>query len=273
MAAYQMVRAFNPRTGRYEMFRQEIEADTIDRPYDPQVAQRMGLKTERGYRNRMQRKYDAGIRELQAIEDAPEIESADISIKWRGGSNGHQATATVDYYYTESDGRRYHGTAHGGPTRGWGYDKGSTALADAFNSDPALQRIAYEAASDGRITEDWGAASRRNGRVRWNGGIGISGYRYDVPKYGYDFETVYADDDTEVYTMRRKTVSKALKTGGRKGPGLSGIFRKGHRCSSTASTATPSAPTTAEGPTASATSSSMAGGRTTARPDRTSATV
>lgn len=268
MAYYGARGSYSPKAGRYDRYRNEIRAQTIEVPYSVEEAQnRYGLKTERGYRNRVQKEYNDRMADLKTVEDAPVVDGADIRIRWtRGGISGRQAHATVDYRYTDSDGYTHRGTVEGRGTQGGGYDKESTAIANAFNADPALRRIAYDIVDSGQdkpyaINDGYGSA-------RWQGGVGVGSYRAALKQGGYDMEDVYSDDKATVYRIRREKFRSAA----RRAVLPEGSKKRRCRCSSTALTPRSSAPTGTIGRTCSATSGSTGSSRTTAPLVRTSPT-
>lgn len=214
MAHY--TRAYGPGTGRYETFRRQIQAETVDAPYDPSEAERRyGLRTERGYRNRMQREYDDRIADLRAVEDAPVIDDADIVLDW---NRGGQYRATVDYRYTNPDGSSGGRSVQGRRTGGQGYDRMSTALSNTFNADPALRRIAYDAVADGRVRTDDPDPFGRHGAIgddgsgaSWRWGVGMGPYAQSLDDSDYDLEYVGGDDRSETYRIRRKRFRSAAR--------------------------------------------------------------
>lgn len=204
---------FNKRTGRYETIHENVYNATVGRPYNPDSEYvRRKYPTETKYNRGVQREYDAMLDEVRDVEMAGELDEATIRVDWtkRPGAYGHQASARIDYTYTDRAGRKVSDTVYGERTGGWGYDKESSAMARAMDKVPEIKKISYD-----RMYEPGGAQSVDTSPIpRFKGGAGASTVLRDMRDSGYEIEKQYAgDSDTapDIYTIRRAKVKNFAK--------------------------------------------------------------
>lgn len=200
MARYRLV--YNSNTKRYERIREDARREIMDAPYVPE---RSRYKTERGYRADQEKRYRQALSEIEEVENAGELDDAYVVVEWNNSRDyGRQGKATTTYRYTDRDGNMRYGKSVGARTTGYGYDKQSAAVANAFNGSPEFKRVMYDL-SDSQ--EDY-----RGGRPEYEGGRGIGSMKEDFRRAGYEMENPISTDNTDVYSIRRaKVKNMALK--------------------------------------------------------------
>lgn len=150
------------------------------------------------------------FRKLRTAANAPRLEWCQIAVEWvrssTWGYNPH-ATATAQNMTTQ------------GRASGCGYDKRSTAVAEALNANPAALRVLYEAAekalSDGHRPERYS-----NGNYTWRdilgygsgysilpyfeGGVGVSCFWDILSRCGFEYRLGTSTRNFDSYTIRRE---------------------------------------------------------------------
>ena len=159
----------------------------IDREKAVELAQKRAEK-------QLAKKTEAGLAKLEAASQAPELTFATVNVSW---SRSYNATAEA---WTNNG--RSTGTAGG-----YGYDKQSAAVADAFNQDYSMLRVLYtikeKALADGQTDESRTACTGHDNRniigygsgysviPYFEGGVGVECYWSILKKAGYITTTFY----------------------------------------------------------------------------------
>lgn len=194
-------------TGKYASIRKDFYKDSVGKKYDPNEKHWVGnklvtYKTEAGFRNAMQKKFAKDMAKIDEIENAGYPAKGTMNAWYPARS--HQAQATVSFSTTTGSYKDF----HGGPTGGWGYDKMSTALADALNKSPEFMKLLMDARAK-KKTLSYGVSLNAGKPFfpRWDGGVGIECYITVLKSLGYNVEWVYTaikDSDTYTFTLKSK---------------------------------------------------------------------
>lgn len=199
---------YNRNTRRYERMRDDAYRNTVGVPYsEDRYVGGKRYATQRGYIDAAGREYERRLDDLRSVEEAG------------------------DYRYRDSNGNRCYRRVEGPRTTGCGYDKQSTAVATALDRSPEFRKAMYDQMEDGRQF----SVIQRNGAgtpPHFERGIGMSTYRYDLPKAGIELEQTIDHPKVDVYSIRRaklKNMAKKAKSNSRVGwDKLTG--RRPYRC-------------------------------------------
>lgn len=223
---------YNRNTRRYERMRDDAYRNTVGVPYsEDRYVGGKRYATQRGYIDAAGREYERRLDDLRSVEEAGDFEDGTIVVDWEKSNMGDQAQATFDYRYRDSNGNRCYRRVEGPRTTGCGYDKQSTAVATALDRSPEFRKAMYDQMEDGRQF----SVIQRNGAgtpPHFERGIGMSTYRYDLPKAGIELEQTIDHPKVDVYSIRRaklKNMAKKAKSNSRVGwDKLTG--RRPYRC-------------------------------------------
>ena len=189
-------------TGRYASIRKKIWKNTVGRPLPaPDRMYKPGsnqvFKTEQGYRTALRKEFTEEMRKIDKAENIELPKEIEIEIRWAKGSMGAQQ-ATAEMSWRDSEG--YHNLVSA-KTRGWGYDKESSAVSDVLNEAPFGIKIALEIA---RMTKNrpYGISVHDGFLPMWSGGVGMSSFLTVFQKVGYTYK-VYGSGDVYVLTRKR----------------------------------------------------------------------
>ena len=139
---------------------------------------------------------------LQTIEQSPDLESITISIEWKKSrmwGNNPRAEArvsnaqTCEYFDSGSIG-------------GCGYDKGSTAVANAINQSNSFLKALYlvkEKHPKAVNHELFGYGSGYGILPYLEGGVGVSCYPRIFEKIGFKFSTTASGKTFDVYSVTK----------------------------------------------------------------------
>ena len=161
-------------------------------------------KTEAGFRAALNKKFASQMALVDKIEATSVPLEATITVWYPERSN--QARAKVEYSYMKN-GSKHYGSLKGGPTGGWGYDKMSTALAEALNSSPEFLKILMDARARSKKLSY--GVTLNNGKPffpRYDGGVGTECYYAVFKECGYNVKYVRTgikDSETYIITKRR----------------------------------------------------------------------
>lgn len=165
------------------------------------------IATRRAFRD-IQKTYAAKLEKLDQISSAPELEFISISLEWirnrTWGNNPHANALT-------NESKVYTGTASG-----YGYDKASTAIAEALNSSPAVLKMLYTAAEKA-MAEGQRPARINDTAVTWRnilgygsgysilpyfeGSVGVSCFETIFNRCGYTFYQVANSKRYDIYNV------------------------------------------------------------------------
>lgn len=148
------------------------------------------------------------------------VKRVQLVTEWtRGGVYGAQAQTTADYYLRDANGNPEYKEITGDKTGGCGYDKYSTALADALNSCDELMRDIYIATEkalqtadknsdmygDGRHLLGYGLSYHKGNLPYFDGGVGASCFWGVLAKVGYKLTANYETKTSNVVTLSKVT--------------------------------------------------------------------
>lgn len=144
----------------------------------------------------LEKKYAEVLERLEAIENAPDLEYADITVKWtRSATWGSNPKATI----IVNNMRRIESSSIGG----CGYDKETTAIAQAMNQSDTLLKLACMAIENSSKPYAINNFSEYLSLPDFEGGVGVSSYRSAFESMGYKWENVSSGKTFDVYTIRK----------------------------------------------------------------------
>ena len=136
-----------------------------------------------------QKRIEKEINELNEIFNSGTIEEISVSIEWKASRTwGANPTATVKIFGSEFE------RLNSGSVSGCGYDKESTAFADAINQSKAFRKMLFE--NSEKIAGKYGHS---NGK--FNGGVGTSCYYSIFEALGYKMSKVGSGKWFDVYNV------------------------------------------------------------------------
>lgn len=144
------------------------------------------------YNRENERKRAEKLRCVYDVENAPDVETIDISVEWkRSRTWGYNPTASV-----------YAGMCYSmGHASGCGYDKHSACIASAFDENPAVLRILYRHADNGGKFP-YGVIVFA-GLPSFDGGCGVSCFGNIFSACGYTFRTVASGELYNAHTIEK----------------------------------------------------------------------
>jgi hypothetical protein len=158
------------------------------------------------YEARQSAKLEKELTHLQTVFNADDLFSITISMDWKRSQmwgNNPQALAEVR---TTNNYNRYESTRVGG----CGYDKGSTAVAEAINQSNSLLKAMYTIKDkvknvklDNR--DVFGYGSGYGLLPRFEGGVGVSCYNQICNSIGFEFKTKASGKTFDVYEISKLT--------------------------------------------------------------------
>lgn len=160
-------------------------------------------KTETGFRAAMKKKFATQMALVDKIEATGVPVEATLSVWYPERSQ--QARARVEYTYMKG-GSLHRSSVTGGPTGGWGYDKMSTALAEALNKSPEFLKILMDARVRGKKLS-YGVTLNRGKPFfpRYDGGVGTECYVTVLKECGYNVTYVRTGiKDSETYVIKKR---------------------------------------------------------------------
>lgn len=143
---------------------------------------------------------------LQEVEKAGALGSVTVSIEWKKsrmwGSNPKAEARVMDA------GGNFAGMYYTDNISGCGYDKESTAVAQAVNQSPVFLRALYEYkeqhGADKKNHELFGYGSGYGVLPHLEGGVGVSCFPRIMEKIGFDFKNTASGKAFDVYTISKK---------------------------------------------------------------------
>ena len=168
------------------------------------------LATARALRD-LEKTHAARLAKLDRISNAPDLEFITVNVEWKHNRTwGYNPTATA----VTNEAETYTGTASG-----YGYDKGSTAVAEALNASPAVLKALYTAAENAlaagqtftrmnECTVTWrdvlGYGSGYSILPYFEGGVGVSCFETIFVRCGFSFRRVASGRLFDAYTVLRR---------------------------------------------------------------------
>lgn len=144
----------------------------------------------------LEKKYAEALERLEAIENAPDLESADIIVEWtRSATWGSNPKATVIV-----NGVRLEESHSIG---GCGYDKESTAIARAMNCNDTMLKLACMAVENDSRPYAINNFIEYLSLPSFEGGVGVSSYRSAFESMGYKWENISGWKHLDVYAIRK----------------------------------------------------------------------
>lgn len=144
------------------------------------------------------------LSKLHAVEISDELQSIDISVEWKKNRTwGMNPTATVKAWT-----KKYNPETGTGTASGCGYDKESSAIAEALNLCPSILRPLYQLADDlhgdqKQYREKIGYGTGYDVLPYFEGGVGISCYPSIFEKISYIMKNVASGKTFDVYTVTK----------------------------------------------------------------------
>lgn len=142
---------------------------------------------------------------LLAIENAPTADYMTVTVEW---SRGHQAMASM------RNGIEFIETGY---TGGWGYDKETSAISEAFNRSLSMRKLLCEQEELRLATcpektrrEFVGYGSGYGAIPSWEGGVGVSSYQTIFEKMGFEFHWRGGGKVCDTYSADRKEVAQKV---------------------------------------------------------------
>lgn len=196
-------------TGRYASIRKDVWKGTLGKKFDPKgdnYAGRTPYKTERGYYTAQKKIFDERMAIIDRIEATTVPTHATLTLTHGPrGTYGVQWVADIRYSYGK-DGR-YGNWIQGDRTTGTGYDKLSTAFADAMDKSPEFLKILMDARAKGK-TLPYGVSLLKGTPYlpHYSDGVGMSSLNAVLKASGYEVRELPGNDDIYVYeyTLKRR---------------------------------------------------------------------
>lgn len=159
-------------------------------------------------KNRMQKKHDKALKQkferVETVLNAQEVESIVLTVVWKKNSTwGSNPTATAEAKL--KNGLKH--TFSSGSISGCGYDKQSTAVANALNQCNGLLKKLYKkknANSRMKNGDLFGYGSGYGFLPSFEGGVGVNCYNSILNKIGLKLETITSNKDLDVYKVVKK---------------------------------------------------------------------
>ena len=196
-------------TGKYAAIRKDFYKAT-QKKYTPSEGlfvngRYVTYKTEAGFKAALSRVFANKMAYLDKIEDAGTVTNATMTVWYPARS--YQARATIKYTYVKN-GQKGYGSVSGGPTTGYGYDKMSTALAEALEKSPEFMKILMDArAKKKKLPYGVSLNIGKPYMPGWDGGVGTGCFMSVLKECGYDVKYIYTgikDSETYEITFKRK---------------------------------------------------------------------
>ena len=140
---------------------------------------------------------------LQTVEQAADLESITVSVEWKK-SRMWGSNPTADARVCDKD---YGHNYSSGSVGGCGYDKCSTAVANAVNQSNSFLKAMYlvkEQNVSKKNHELFGYGSGYGILPRLEGGVGVSCYPRIFETIGFTFNTTASGKSFDVYTVTKK---------------------------------------------------------------------
>ena len=160
----------------------------------------------RAQMNRAEAEYRDYNDRIEAAENAGEILDGVITVDWRSNYEGDQAKATLSYRYIDADGFTRRATYESSRTGGGGYNKESTAIANALNKSPEFSRLLMNAREYG-VHTDYGV-DRNEGKPyppEYSWGVGVGSIVGVLRQVGIDMSYMSETRNSRTYVLSRNT--------------------------------------------------------------------
>jgi hypothetical protein len=109
------------------------------------TAHEAGAKVTKRILKQYEKKLEKELQRLEEIEQAPRVEQVSIMVEWKKSRTwGANPTATVEVMTSNGIQGLESWEIYTGTASGWGYDKQSSAIAEACNQSKALIRLFAE---------------------------------------------------------------------------------------------------------------------------------
>jgi hypothetical protein len=148
-----------------------------------------------------QEKQEARIR---AINNGGKLIEAKVIIEWKKSKMwGNNPTAEAQIICEDSEGNRVYQNFTSGSVGGCGYDKESTAVANALNQSNAVLKAFFDKVTpDAKEREIFGyGVGIYEGIATLSGGVGTSCYYGNFKSIGYKFEKTASGKTFDVYRI------------------------------------------------------------------------
>jgi hypothetical protein len=166
----------------------------------------------RGRYDKAMRKHRQGVMaDLIRIDTAPTPHQIIIMVEWKKSQTwGSNPTATIDVYGERNHYESFKSRSIGG----CGYDKESTAIAEALNQSDGIIKLLYQAKNDGYSEENntnekvLGYGSGYGILPSFAGGVGTSCFERIFQRLGYDWERTASGKTFDIWRITKKEESQ-----------------------------------------------------------------
>lgn len=155
------------------------------------------------YEKEQAKKCSAEISKIKTIEQAGTFDRIKISVEWKK-SRMWGNNPNAEAYVSLTEGSGY--TVNSGSIGGCGYDKLSTAIANAVNQSNEVLKLLYtkkNKAVEANNRELFGYGSGYGLLPYLEGGVGVSCYPKIFESLGYEFRTVASGKTYDVYEITK----------------------------------------------------------------------
>jgi hypothetical protein len=153
-----------------------------------------------------QKELNLKIQKVKEVFAAPDVVSINISVEWKKSSTwGSNPTATAEIRLSDGSFERF----VSGSITGCGFDKESTATAEALNQSNSVLKLLY-AKKDSDITKSnrelIGYGSGYYVLPNFEGGVGFDCHRRIFEGFGFEVENSGSGKSFDVYRIARKDI-------------------------------------------------------------------
>ena len=135
------------------------------------------------------------IKEVESVYNAFDVQKAVISVEWKKSKMWGSNPTALAKIYGDNNYVKYQTRSIGG----CGYDKLSTAIAEALNMSNEMKKVFYENCEK---VSSYGF-SNNNDSITLDGGVGVSCYYNIFNELGYEFNCVASGDNYDVYEVKK----------------------------------------------------------------------
>jgi len=161
--------------------------------------------------NRLEKQYQKALNsKLEQLEFVTEtgniFKDATITVEWtKSRMWGNNPKAHIEYHYIDEDKNNRYSIVGSESIGGCGYDKESTAIAQALNKINSLMTKMYQAKNDSNSNsshEVLGYGAGYGVLPYFEGGVGVSAFYKIFNNLGLEFKSVAHGKTFDVYTVK-----------------------------------------------------------------------
>lgn len=153
-------------------------------------------------RKALNKELEKELLHLTTVEKAPALVEMKISVEWKKNRTWGSNPTCEAWIRVENDSHYY----NSGSIGGCGYDKLSTAVANAVNQDNSFLRAMYAIKEQNVTTKNhelFGYGSGYGVLPRLEGGVGVSCYPSIFEKIGFKFNSVASGKTYDIYNVSK----------------------------------------------------------------------